>query len=74
MDNELEILRCSYCNRPLGIITEMQGVEVLKVGAFYLRAAHGTCQCGAGIHWDMGERALSRLVSHVLAQRRNDGI
>jgi hypothetical protein len=72
--NETEILRCMSCGRPVGVIRLVEGVEVLQVGAVLLRSAHGVCQCGYGFHWDMGERALARLISHVLARRSSSGV
>lgn len=66
-DGPDNIIHCQKCHYPVGIVRQIDGIEVLQVGAFLLRAAHGTCSnCGEGIHWDMGERALSRLIKHVL--------
>ena len=72
--NEPVILHCLSCGRPVGVILVVEGVEVLQLGPLLLRSAHGTCQCGYGFHWDMGERALSRLISHVLARRGGGGV
>lgn len=58
------------CRADMGMIVEVDRVELLKIGNSITRSHHGVCAiCGAEFHWSVGDRALWMLVTHAIELR-----
>lgn len=60
------IVKCPKCGNVIGLVMNIDGVDLLQMGGGFCQYWHGVCAvCGNGLHWSMSEQALVNLVEKM---------
>ena len=67
-----DTFECPRCHTVLGPYVDIKGQEWLSLGnKIIVRNVFGVCaNCGEQIHYSVGDRMLSELVTRVLEERK----
>jgi hypothetical protein len=62
----IPIFLCQACRREIGILVRIEDLTLLQINGMLLRGLHGTCSCGAPIHFATNDILLSDLIKKVM--------
>lgn len=67
------IVKCPKCGNVIGLVMNIDGVDLLQMGGGFCHGWHGVCAvCGEGIHWSMSNKILNDLIDRVRRENRSD--
>lgn len=64
-----EFFICQACNREIGVLIKIETLTLLQINGMLLRGLHGTCSCGAPLHFATNDVLFADLIKKVMNNR-----